>query len=139
MDNEMTSTEYETLTQQLLRLITKRAPVTTTRLEHNVTLRGRSTSHQIDVLWEFAAAGGNTRRVLIEGRRYKYSLRQKEVFAFRGVVDDLNTVDLPTTGVMVTTSSYQSGAKGVARTYGVGILQMREPTLRTSRTGSRGS
>jgi hypothetical protein len=125
----MTSTEYELLTRQLMRLITERAPMVSARLEHDVKLEGRATSHQIDVLWEFLAADGSPRRVVIECRRFRKSLlKQSHVFAWSGVVRDLNTPELPTTGVMVTLSGYQSGARKVADTYGVVILQLREPT-----------
>ncbi|GAB3414106.1 restriction endonuclease [Flindersiella endophytica] len=129
MDDEMTPTEYELLTQRLLRLISKRSPLTTSRLEHNVKLQGRSTSHQIDVLWEFQDVDGSPRRVLIECRHYRKALKQKDIFAFHGVVTDIATQELPATGVMVTLTGYQSGAKDVAHTYGVIILQLREPTL----------
>jgi hypothetical protein len=129
MDDDMKSTEYELLTERLMRLIVERATVVTTRLEHNVRkLPGRGTSHQIDVLWELVATDGSPRRVIIECRRHKYPLKQKDVFAFSGVVRDLDTPELPTIGVMVTTTGYQSGAQAVADTYGVVILQLREPT-----------
>lgn len=129
MNSKMTSTEYELLVERLMRLISAYSIVETTRLEHNAKkVRGRSTSHQIDVLWELVAADGSPRRVVIECRRYKRRLEQKDVFAFSGVVRDLDTPELPTTGVMVTTTGYQLGARAVADTYGTVILQLREPT-----------
>jgi hypothetical protein len=129
MVDELTSKQYEQLTQRLIGLITSRSPVETTRLEHDVTLRGSSTTHQIDVLWEFREVNSSLRRIIIECRRfYSGSLKQAHVFAFKGVVDDLNTGNLPTTGVMVTVQGYQKGAQSVANSYGVVILQLREPT-----------
>ena len=125
----MSPREYELLTRRLMRLISERSPLATARLEHDVKgLRGRSTGHQVDVLWEFVAPDGSPRRVLIECKRWKDPLDQGRVFAFKAVVDDLDTPELPTTGVMVTTNGYQSGARDVAGTYGVEILQLREPT-----------
>jgi hypothetical protein len=102
--------------------------VTTTRLEHNVRLRGHGTTNQIDVPWELKAADGSPRRILIECRHHGRRLKQKDVFAFDGVVRDLNSPELPTTGVMVTTTGSQSGAQSVANTYGVIILLLPEPT-----------
>ncbi|QXV57361.1 restriction endonuclease [Amycolatopsis sp. TNS106] len=128
MSNEMDPTEYELLTKRLFQLITDRSPGKHVKIEHNVKLRGRSTSHQIDVLWELEAADGSPRRIVIECRRYAHPLKQKDVFAFDGVVRDLDSPELPTTGVMVTTTGYQSGAQSVADTYGVVILHLRKPT-----------
>jgi hypothetical protein len=40
----------------------------------------------------------------------------------------LDSPDMPTLGVMVTVTGYQSGAQRVVDTYGVVILHLREPT-----------
>ena len=50
MDTELTSREYELLTQHLMRLIAARSPLMTTRLEHDVSLTGRSAANQIDAV-----------------------------------------------------------------------------------------
>ena len=128
MDTELTSREYELLTQHLMRLIAARSPLMTTRLEHDVSLTGRSAANQIDVVWEFETAEGAPRRVIIECRRFRTQLKMKDLHAWRSIVDDLNSPELPTIGVMATLTGYQSGAKTVADTYGVVILRLREPT-----------
>lgn len=123
----MTSEEYEQLTARLVDLISHRAPVRTIRLEHDVNLQGRATKHQIDVLWEFTSA--DTRhRVLFECRQYNTRLKQKDVFAFNGVIADLGTPSMRTHGVMVTKIGYQSGARAVANTYDVIVTELREPS-----------
>lgn len=124
---DLTSTAYEQLTARLVSLISERAPVLTTRLEDDVQLQGLSTQHQVDVVWEFTVAD-TTHRVLFECRHYNTSLKQKDVFAFNGVVLDLATPGLTTHGVMVTKTGYQSGAQAVAETYGVIITELREPS-----------
>ncbi len=124
----MTATEYELLTHRLMTLISKRSPLQTTRLEHDITLTGRSGPNQIDVIWEFLTPDGSPRRVIVECRKYRSPLKRQAVFAWRGVVDDLDSPDMPTLGVMVTITGYQSGAQRVADTYGVVILHLREPT-----------
>lgn len=43
-------------------------------------------------------------------------------------MDDVTEADVPTFGVMVTTTGYQSGARNVADTYGIVILELRQPT-----------
>lgn len=128
MGPEMTATEYELLTQRLITLIANRSPLHTTRLEHDVSLIGRSGPNRIDVLWEFLTSEGTPRRVIIECRKYHTPLKRKDVFAWRGVVGELDTPDMPTLGVMVTLTGYQSGARRVADTWGVVILQVRQPT-----------
>jgi hypothetical protein len=127
----MSSTEYEELTQLLVDRIAQRSPVTTTRLEHDVKLPGRATSHQIDVLWEFTTGSGVPHRVIFEcrfkGGNTGRKLEQNDALAFKGVVDEVGHESIPTTGVMVHLTGYQRGAKKVADTYGVIILELREP------------
>jgi hypothetical protein len=128
VDTELSPREYELLTQRLMQLIAARSSLVTTKLEHNVTLIGKSAPNQIDVVWEFETAEGTPQRVIIECRRFHTRLKMKDVHAWRSVVDDLNSPELPTMGVMATLTGYQSGAQTVADTYGVVILQLREPT-----------
>jgi hypothetical protein len=124
----MSSVEYEKLTQLLVDRIAQRSPVTTTRLEHNVVLPGRATPHQIDVLWEFTTGSGVPHRIIFECRRIKdRNLEQNDALAFKGVVDEVAHESIPTTGVMVHLTGYQRGAKKVAETYGVVILELRDP------------
>jgi len=127
VDTQLTSREYELLTRHLVGLIAARSPLITTRLDHDVTLTGRSAPNQIDLVWEFETAEGAPRRAIIECRKFRSRLKMKDLHAWRSVVDDLNSPELPTIGVMVTLTGYQSGARMVADTYGVVILQLREP------------
>ena len=46
---------YEVLVQQIFQDIV--ASDRTLKVEHNLTLRGKTGSHQIDVYWEFKSAG----------------------------------------------------------------------------------
>lgn len=124
---ELSSAEYEQRTRRLVECISERSLVSTTRLTRDIRLQGRATRHQVDVLWEFTA-GGARHRVLLECRRYRTSLKQKDVLAFKGVIDDLHDPEVVTTGVMVTATGYQSGAQAVADTYGIVIVELREPT-----------
>ena len=128
ISTELTAREYELLTKHLVSLISQQASMRTTRLQHNVKLTGRSAANQIDVVWEFLTPEGMPWRVIIECRRFRTRLKMKDVHAWRSVVDDLDTPELPTLGVMVTSTGYQSGAQVVAETYGVVILLLREPT-----------
>lgn len=120
------SREYELLTKTLIERLSARAASITISIAHNVQLKGKATSHRVDVVWTFISAG-TIHRVLFECRRYKARLKQKDVFAFHGVVNDVQEPESLTVGVMVTTTGYQRGALDVAETYGVFVVELREP------------
>jgi hypothetical protein len=121
---------YEELTLSLVARLAERAPVTTTRLERDVELRGLATVNRVDVLWEFSDGAGRPMRVAFECRSYKRPINQQALHSWRSVVDDVSTPGTPTVGVMVTRAGYQSGARRVAETYGVIILELRNPDPR---------
>lgn len=121
-------TEYELLVKRLMGVIADRSPrLSTTALRHDVNVDGRSGPNQIDVLWELVTDEGS-HRVAFECRNYATPLKRAAVHAFRSIIDDINSVETPTTGVMVTLTGYQSGALAVAATYDIAILQLRPPT-----------
>lgn len=120
--------EYEELTRELVERLGTVVTVTTQRLKRNVPVLGRSGDNQIDVIWEFNAPDGEQHLVLFECRRYQSALKRKDVFAFHGVVQDVSALTpAKTTGVMVTSTGYQKGARAVAETYGVVAIELRDP------------
>jgi hypothetical protein len=121
-----TSDQYAVLTKYIVGKITDAAPFPTLRLERNVVLQGKASSNQIDVLWQFQD-GTRTRMVLFECRAYASSLKQSAIHAWRGVLDDVSSVTGPCEGAMVTSTGYQRGARAVAETYGILILELRQP------------
>ncbi len=120
--------EYELVVQSIVGHLAKRAGVETTRLEHDVDVIGRATTNQIDVLWDFTDAVGKPHRVVFEARDHKNPIKQGSLHAFRSVVDDVQSGDRPVEGIMVTTTGYQRGAKRIAETYGLLVLELRLPT-----------
>jgi hypothetical protein len=120
--------EYELVVQSIVSQLAKRAGVDTTWLEHDVDVSGRATTNQIDVLWDFTDAAGKPHRVVFEARDHKNPIKQGSLHAFRSVVDDTQSGDRPVEGVMVTTTGYQRGAKRIAETYGLLVLELRLPT-----------
>jgi len=119
---------YELVVQSIVSQLAKRAGVETTRLEHDVSVIGKATANQIDVLWDFTDASGEARRVVFEARDFKNPIKQSSLHAFRSVVDDIQAEDRPVDGVMITTTGYQRGAKRIAETYGLLVLELRPPT-----------
>lgn len=122
------SAEYERLVESLVGQLGLRAEVRSERIKRDVRVPGRSTTNQIDVLWDFVDAQGRPQRVAFEARSYRNRVDQGKLHAFRSVVDDIQDEARPVTGVMVTTVGYQRGAKSVASTYGVVVLELRAPT-----------
>lgn len=122
------SSEYERLVEWLVGQLSKRAEVRTEQISRDVQVAGRSTVNQIDVLWDFVDAQEQPQRVVFEARSYRRRVDQGKLHAFRSVVDDLQAADRPVKGVMITTTGYQSGAKNIASTYGLVVLELRAPT-----------
>lgn len=126
MEEELTPQEYEQLVRGLVETLSTTHNVKNLRLEHDVRLQGRFARHQIDVLWVFEHKEVK-HLVIFECRRYKSPLKQKDAFAWVGVIRDLAEVGLFATGVMVTVTGYQSGARSVANGHGVHIMELRRP------------
>lgn len=120
--------EYEELTRSLVARLASDAGIEPTRLECDVPIQGRASVSRIDVLWEFRDEVGATTRVLFECRSYGRRITQQALHSWRSIVDDVSADGVPTIGVMVTRVGYQSGARAVAETYGVLILELRQPT-----------
>lgn len=117
--------EYELLAKRVMEVLLGLAP--DSPMEHDVRVEGRATAHQIDVLWEAPSAFGGPFTVLFECKKHEARIKQKDLLAFRTVIDDIAVVRGETLGVFVVWSGYQSGAVNVASTYGIVILELREP------------
>lgn len=121
------SADYERLVKSLVGPLTLDMGVRSERIARDVRIQGQSTTNQIDVLWDFVDAQGRPQRVVFEARSYGKRVDQGKLHAFRSVVDDIQDTARPVTGVMVTTVGYQRGAKAVASTYGLIVLELRVP------------
>lgn len=127
------SDAYEELTRTLYGRIAALRGVSTLRLDHDVKVPGKATRHQVDVLWQFIEPGtGVTRTVLLECRHYASAINQGKLLSFKGVIDDIaayqgdDALDEPH-GVMVTRTGYQVGARRVANTWGIDVVELRAP------------
>lgn len=126
--SQASAREYEELVRDLIGRLAGDAPVTTLRLQRDVELQGRANPIQVDVLWDFMDAEGHGYRLLFEARSYRDRIKQDALHAWRSKVDDVTEPSWNYVGLMVTTTGYQRGAKRVAETYGVVVLELREPT-----------
>lgn len=119
-----TGKEYEKLTQNIFSQILNQTAVNTIEVKHDVILQGITTTHQIDVYWEFDFSGIKY-RTIIQAKDWKNKVPQKEMLAFKAIIDDLPS---GTKGIYVSKSGYQSGAVEVAKKHGISIFCLREPS-----------
>ena len=115
--------EYEKFTQEIYQELVNADVLKTTKVQHNVKLKGRSgQEHQIDVYWEYEIAG-TKHKVAIECKNYNQAVPIGRVRDFFGALYDL--VDVK--GIMVTKVGYQKGAKEYASYYGIDLKELRSP------------
>ena len=119
------SDDYELLTKRIISDLLEVAPESPPL--HNQRVAGKGATHQIDVLWEVPPELGGPCTAIFECKHHKRNVEQKDIIAFKGVVDDIAAVRGPTYGVFVVSSGYQKGARTFASTYDIVILELREP------------
>jgi len=124
------SREYELLVADIIRQLAAVAGVDTESVLHDRVVQGKATANQLDVVWDFRDAAGSPRRVVFEAKQYKRPVEQGRLHALSNVVRDIQDEQRPVTGVMVTTTGYQRGARAVAETYELLVLELREPEER---------
>ena len=126
MKKKNTGQAYEKLTQQVFSQIVnlkKNDIIDTIDVQHDVTIQGKTTSHQIDVYWEFKV-GNITYRTIIQAKDWKSKVKQEHMYAFKGVLEDF---PFGTNGIFVSRSGFQSGAVEVANKHGIKIYELRKP------------
>jgi hypothetical protein len=101
---------YEALTELVVRLLQKETDVSARELRQRARLRGRSTTHEIDVWWE-PEIDGVRRQVAFQCKDLARPVGQGEMLKFRAVLEDLDERPL---GVFVASGGYQRGAIRVA-------------------------
>jgi Restriction endonuclease len=102
--------DYESLTELVIRLLAEKTETPTVDLRRRARVRGRSTTHEIDVWWE-AEYKGTRRQVAFQCKDLARPVDQGEMLKFRAVLDDL---DGEVHGVFVARGGYQRGAVMVA-------------------------
>lgn len=122
MSKKNTGLSYEKLTQTVFHQIINQNSAQTIHVQHDVTLQGKTTTHQLDVYWEFELSGIKY-CTAIQAKDWKNKVPQKEMLAFKAILDDLPG----TTGVYVSKTGYQSGAKNVAIKNNIKIYELRAP------------
>lgn len=130
-----TGIPYERLVQGIFQAIHNQDEVATITVEQNKTLRGKISTHQIDVYWKFKK-GGIEHEVIVQAKDWRSAVKQGALFQFKSVLDDLPNQPR---GVFVTRTGYQQGAKRFAAEQGIILYELDEPPPKeniTMRVGS---
>jgi hypothetical protein len=119
------STDYERFVQQVYQSLVSQDAIRNVEVKHNVVLTGKSgATHQIDVFWEFEIAGQRY-RTCVECKHYSKAVEKTHVASFATVLADIGNAN----GVLVTTESYQKGAKLLAQHANIRLIVL-NPLLR---------
>jgi len=119
-----TGRTYESLVEDVFLQILKQSSVQNIKVEKNVKLPGKSTTHEIDVYWEFLV-GTIKYTTVIQAKDWAQRVPQGEILKLKAILED---VPGQPRGVFVTKTGYQSGAVDVAKANGIILYELREPT-----------
>ncbi|WP_194435513.1 restriction endonuclease [Vibrio fluminensis] len=123
METVETSEDYEKLACRIYEDILALEGVDNIDVQHNVKIKGKSgVEHQIDVYWEYRYAG-IFHKVLIECKYYGHNVSLLHVRNLHGLLTDISN----SSGILVTTKGYQSGAEQYAQYYDIGLKRIRPP------------
>lgn len=103
----------------------------TIEVKRNVTLVGKTTTHEIDVYWEYEL-GGIRYVTVVQAKDWAHAVNQGELLKFKAVLDDLP--DQPR-GVFVTRTGYQKGAFDFANAHGVLLYKFHEVGIPARHSG----
>lgn len=120
MARKETGRDYELIVKAIYEALLKQENVKNLDIKHNTTIKGNSTSHQIDVYWKFRA-GDLDYETIVQVKKKKNRVSQGDILLFSKVVDDIPGKP---TGVFITRSGFQKGALNCARFAGIKLLQL---------------
>lgn len=119
-----TGRDYESLVELVFKQLLEQDCVKNIKIEKNVVLKGKTTSHEIDVYWEFMA--GNIKySTIIQAKDWQQKVPQGEMLKLKAILEDLPGQPR---GIFITKTGYQQGALDVAKANGIITYELREPT-----------
>ncbi len=122
MNNTAKGTLYELFVRDIIASIHEAQEVTTICVEHNKTIRGLSSDHQVDVYWEHRI-GGVTFRVAIECKNWTKEVDENVVRSALGMRQDIPGLQV----IIVSPLGFQPGAVALARAHSIGLKIIRQP------------
>jgi hypothetical protein len=111
---------YESVAQGIFQLLLDQDSVHTVLVQHDVTLPGKTATHQIDVYWKFEIAGV-LYETIVETKDWCKPIEQDKLFCFKAVLEDLPGQPR---GIFITRSGYQSGAIEFAKAHGIILYEL---------------
>jgi hypothetical protein len=117
-----TGVPYERLIQGIFQAIHDQDQVNSLTIERDKTLKGKISTHQIDVYWQFEK-GGIAYETIVQAKDWQSAVKQGELFQFKCVLDDLPGQPR---GVFVTRTGYQQGAKDFAAAQEIILYELDE-------------
>lgn len=115
--------EYEIWTKEIYEEIIKQEGFPGANIQHDVTIQGLTTSHQIDIFFSYNLAG-TTHGIAFECKDYKARVSQEKIMAFKSKIDDIREV---TKGIFVARNGFQKGAISFAKAHRIELVELREP------------
>lgn len=119
-----TGKQYEKLVQHIYQQIVNsdtNRDIETINVQHNINLKGKTTSHQIDVYWKFLF-GREVFSTIIQAKDWSSKVPKKEMLAFQQILEDLPS---GTKGIFIAKNGFQSGAIEVAQANGISLYTLR--------------
>ncbi len=121
-----TGKQYESLVENVFVQLMEQDNVQNLIIEKNKVLQGKTTTHEIDVFWEFMI-GGIKYSTIIQAKDWASKVPQGEMLKLKAILEDLPGQPR---GIFVTKTGYQLGALDVATANGIILYELREPTER---------
>lgn len=124
---------YESVVQGIFQLLVDQDSVHNVRVEHNVTLQGKSAPHQVDVYWKFEM-GGVPHETIFQAKHWSKAVDKGELLKFKAVIDDFPG----STGVFVTKirlSARSARIRIQARNYPISIRRIATPKCKYFNAG----
>jgi hypothetical protein len=117
--------EYEKYIKTVFTQILKNENIQNVFVDHDVKLKGKTATHQIDVYWEYKQFG-ELIKVAVECKRYSKNVSIGVVRDFNSVLQDLNC----SKGIIVTTTGFQKGAIEFASNNNISLKITRKPVAK---------
>ena len=114
--------EYEKYIKSVFTQILRDEDIQNVFVDHDVKMKGKTGTHQIDVYWEYMQFG-ELIKVAVECKRYSKNVSIGVVRDFNSVLQDLNC----SKGIIVTTTGFQKGAIEFASNNNISLKVIRKP------------
>ncbi len=117
--HELTPEEFERYSLDLLAEQTKN--LENLVIEHDKMIKAFDGSYQIDGYIEFSLMGVKY-KTLVECKHYKSPINREKVQILHSKIKSIGAHK----GILISTSNFQSGAVGYAKTHGIALIQLTE-------------